>query len=102
MLRSEITVDPAAVAELCREFGVARLRLFGSALRSDFDPARSDIDLLVEFLPGVSKSLFKLVEMREVLSGLFKREVDLLTPANLSKYFREDVLKSAEVLYDAA
>ncbi len=102
MIRSEITVDPAAVAELCREFGVVRLRLFGSALRSDFDPARSDIDLLVEFLPGVSKSLFKLVDMRDALSALFNREVDLVTPANLSKYFRDDVLKYAEVVYDAA
>jgi uncharacterized protein len=102
MFNAEITVDLAAVAELCREFGVARLRLFGSALRDDFDPARSDIDLIVEFLPGVSKSLFKLVDLRDELSALFKREVDLMTPAGLSKYFRDDVLKSAEVLYDAA
>lgn len=94
MLHSEIIVEPAALAELCQEFGVARLRFFGSALRSDFDPARSDVDLLVDFLPGVSKSLFKLVALRNALSSLFRREVDLMTPACLSKYFRDDVLKS--------
>jgi predicted nucleotidyltransferase len=101
MVNSEIAVDPTTVAELCRKFGVSRLRVFGSALRSDFDPGRSDVDLLVEFLPGVSKSLFKLVEMQGALSQLFGREVDLMTPASLSKYFRDDVLGAAEVLYDA-
>ncbi len=102
MVNSDVTLDRPALADLCRAFGVARLRVFGSALRDDFDPERSDVDLLVEFLPGVSKSLFKLMEMQERLSELFHREVDLVTPANLSKYFRDDVLMSAEVLYDAA
>lgn len=102
MRNSGITIDSEAVAGLCREFGVARLRLFGSALRSDFDVTRSDVDLIVEFLPGVSKSLFNLVGLRDKLSAMFDREVDLVTPAGLSKYFRDDVLKSAEVLYDAA
>lgn len=101
MVHSEISLDLAAVAEVCRTFGVKRLRVFGSALRSDFDPRKSDIDLLVEFLPGVSKGLFKLAEMQEAFAILFGRNVDLMTPANLSKYFRENVLRSAEVLYDA-
>jgi uncharacterized protein len=102
MISTEGILDSAAVAAFCRQYGVARLRLFGSALRSDFDPKRSDIDLLVEFLPGQSKSLFKLVEMEENLTSMLGRKVDLLTPGSLSKYFRDDVLKSAVVLYDAA
>jgi predicted nucleotidyltransferase len=97
-----LPIELAAIADFCRRFGVARLRVFGSALRSDFDPARSDVDLLVEFLPGVSKSLFKMVEMEEALEKMLGRDVDLMTPRSLSKYFRDDVLKSAQVLYDAA
>jgi predicted nucleotidyltransferase len=95
-------IEEEAIAEFCRRYGVARLRLFGSALRSDFDPARSDVDLLVEFLPGISKSLFKMVEMEQALEKILGRDVDLMTPRSLSKYFRDDVLKSAQVLYDAA
>lgn len=101
MFNAKITIDRQRVADLCGAFGVGRLRLFGSALRSDFDPQRSDVDLLVEFLPGVSKSLFKLAELQEALISLFGRDVDLMTPANLSRYFRDDVLKSAEVLYES-
>jgi predicted nucleotidyltransferase len=76
--------------------------MFGSAIRDDFDPDRSDVDLLVEFAPGVSKSLFRLLRMQESLSEVFGRNVDLTTTGSLSKYFRDEVLSSAVVLYDAA
>ena len=99
MIRSEINVDPAAVAELCREFGVARLSVFGSALRDDFDAGRSDVDLLVEFLPEVGAGLLTLVRFEDKLAELFGRKVDLLTPGGLSKYLRDDILASAEPLY---
>lgn len=102
MIASDISIDQGALAELCRRHGVAKLSVFGSALRGDFDPDRSDVDLLVEFAPGVSKSLFKLVMMQDELRRLIGREVDLTTPGSLSKYFRDDVLSAAVVLYDAA
>lgn len=102
MASTAISVDHRAIGKLCQENGVARLLLFGSALRDDFDPSRSDVDLLVEFEPGVSKSLFKLIGLQHALSEVFGREVDLTTPGSLSKYFRDDVLSSAVVLYDAA
>ncbi len=102
MLHAQITVDSAAVAELCREFGVARLSVFGSALRQDFDVQRSDVDLLVDFLPGKSQSLFTIIRLEDRLSQLFRRRVDLTTSGGLSKYFRDEVLDSAEPLYDAA
>jgi predicted nucleotidyltransferase len=95
-------IDPALLASFCRKYGVARLSVYGSALRDDFDPARSDVDILVEFLPEVHRGLFKLVEMRQELAGMLGREVDLTTPGSLSKYFRQNVLDSAEVLYDTA
>jgi predicted nucleotidyltransferase len=102
MLAVGITIDEVSLAELCRKYGVARLSLFGSVLRNDYDPNRSDVDVLVDFLPGAPKSLFKLLKMQRELSQLFGRDVDLTTPGSLSKYFRDDVLSAAEVLYDAA
>jgi predicted nucleotidyltransferase len=102
MSSAAVQIDEQAITKLCRQYGVARLSLFGSVLRSDFDPVRSDIDVLVDFLPGEHKGLFKLLEMQRALSQLFGRQVDLTTRGSLSKYFRNDVLASAQVLYDAA
>ena len=99
---NQVTIDPALLADFCCKHGVARLLVFGSSLRDDFDPESSDVDLLVEFLPGVHRGLFKLAAMRLELQEMFGREIDLTTPGSLSKYFRQDVLDSAEVLYDAA
>lgn len=97
-----IDVESTALAEICEAQGVRRLLVFGSALRADFEPGRSDIDLLVEFAPGATQSLFKLIQMQEALTRLLGRKVDLTTPGSLSKYFRDDALASAMVLYDAA
>jgi predicted nucleotidyltransferase len=97
-----ISIDEAALATLCRKYGVAKLSLFGSVLRSDYVPGRSDVDVLVEFCPEASKSLFKLLHIERELAALFGHKVDLNTPGSLNKYFRDDVLASAKVLYDAA
>ncbi len=75
------------------------LALFGSALRKDFNP-ESDIDLLVEFEEGHVPSLLGIARLERELSALFGgRKVDLRTPEDLSRYFRKQVLKEAEVLY---
>lgn len=102
MLQSRISIDEHKLALFCSNYGVARLSLFGSVLRDDFDPRRSDVDILVEFLPGAHRSLFKLTGMQEELQHMIGHRVDLTTPGTLSKYFRDEVLASAEVLYDAA
>jgi predicted nucleotidyltransferase len=102
MLNVKIPIDETQLAAFCRRYGVAKLSLFGSVLRDDFNSSRSDIDVLVEFRPGATRSLFTLVRMEHELARLFGRPVDLNTPGSVSKYFRDDVLASAEVLYDAA
>ena len=102
MLPANLLIDETQLASFCKKYGVAKLSLFGSALRDDFDQRRSDVDVLVEFQTGASRSLFKLVEMEQTLGGLFGRRVDLNTPGSLSKYFRDEVVASAEILYDAA
>src|ERR1019366_3849952 len=52
-----IPIDREQIARFCRERGIRRLSLFGSVLRGDFDPQRSDVDVLAEFEPGVLKSV---------------------------------------------
>jgi uncharacterized protein len=68
-------------------------------LRSDFRPDR-DVDVLVEFEPGYSIGLIRLAGIEIELSEILGRKADLRTPAELSRYFRQDVLETAEVQYD--
>jgi predicted nucleotidyltransferase len=95
------------IAKFCRKHGVMRLSLYGSILRQPtLDDgygfrAESDIDVLVEFLPGESKSLFDLGGMLMELREMLGRDVDLRTPADLSQYFRHEVLREARPLYAA-
>ncbi|MHB8798996.1 MAG: nucleotidyltransferase family protein [Thermoanaerobaculia bacterium] len=96
-----LRLAPDRVAEFCRRHRVRRLGLFGSVLRQDFGP-ESDVDVLVEFEPGGAPGFFELGEMREELSSLVGRPVDLRTPRSISPYFRDRVLREAVLLHDAA
>lgn len=94
-----LTIDEERVAKFCREHGIRRLALFGSALRPDFRPD-SDVDVLVEFAPGSAPGLLGIAHMERELSGAFGgRKVDLRTPEDLSRYFRQSVLDQADVRY---
>ncbi len=89
------------LAHFCHKHGIRRLAVFGSALRDDFG-ADSDVDILVEFAPDRIPTLFDIVSMEQELSALLGgRKVDLRTPEDLSRYFREHVLAEAEVQYEA-
>jgi len=89
------------IADFCRRHHVRRLSLFGSVLREDFGP-ESDIDVLVEFEPAHVPGFFALYDMEQELSAMAGgRKVDLRTPEDLSRYFRDDVLARAEVQYAA-
>jgi predicted nucleotidyltransferase len=97
----QIAIDRGAVKAFCERHHVARLALFGSVLRDDFD-ADSDVDVLVEFQPGHVPGL-NFVSMERELSGLLQgRRVDLVTPKFLNVRIRERVLREAEPLYVAA
>ena len=95
-----VAIDRDAVAAFCRRHHIRKLALFGSVLRDDFRPD-SDVDVLVEFEPGHVPGLAFFAMQRE-LSALLGRTVDLNTPECLSRYYRDEVLAEAEVLYDAA
>lgn len=88
------------VKEICRRYQIVKLALFGSALRADFG-VDSDVDMLVEFAPGSTPGLAFFTIERELAEAI-GRPVDLNTPAGLSRYFRDEVLQEAEVLYDAS
>jgi len=95
----QIEMHKEQIASFCQERHIRRLSIFGSALRSDFRPD-SDIDLLVEFEPDHIPGLFGIARMERELSALCGgRKVDLRTPEDLSRYFRQRVLEEAEVQY---
>jgi uncharacterized protein len=78
------------IAAVCRKFGVQRLEAFGSVTRDDFDPARSDLDLLVEFAPPHGSGYAdRYLALAEALEKVFARSVDLLTERSL----RNPILK---------
>jgi len=91
-----------AIAALCQQYGVKKLALFGSAAKGTFDPESSDLDFVLEFLdygPGVSK---RFIYFADALEALFSRTVDLVFESKLSNpYFRDEVLSTMEVVYDA-
>ena len=98
-MNAGVSVSRDALSAFCREHGIRRLSVFGSALREDFGPA-SDIDVLVEFEPDRTPGLLGVACMELELSEMFSgRRVDLRTPEDLSRYFRQDVLDTAEVQY---
>lgn len=94
----EVELPKGKISEFCRKNHINKLSLFGSILRGDFTP-NSDIDLLVEFDPYHIPGLIRLAGMEIELSEILGRKVDLRTPHDLSRYFREDVVKSAKVQY---
>jgi uncharacterized protein len=99
---ARIAVDREQIADFCRKHHIRRLSFFGSVLRDDFGP-ESDVDVLVEFLPGKTPGYFRLIEMEFELADLLAqgRKVDLRTPQELSRYFRDKVVAAAEPIYAA-
>lgn len=95
-----VQIDQEKIKNFCQRHHIRKLALFGSVLRDDFKPD-SDVDVLVEFEPGHVPGL-AFFTMQEELGGILGRKVDFNTQQFLSRYFREQVLKEAEVFYDAA
>ena len=99
MIGRDIVVPKDGLADFCRRNHIRKLALFGSVLRDDFGPD-SDIDVLVEFEPGHRIGLIRLARIERELSVLLGgRKVDLRTPGDLSRYFRDEVLSTAVVQY---
>ncbi|MCK5720934.1 MAG: nucleotidyltransferase family protein [Gammaproteobacteria bacterium] len=93
-----IEIPREKIMEFCKQNHITKLSLFGSALRSDFKED-SDIDLLVEFDSNHIPGLIRLAGMEIELTEILGRKVDLRTPQDLSRYFRQEVVDTAEVQY---
>jgi uncharacterized protein len=105
MIHPDVAQHIPEIQALCREYGVAKLEIFGSAVTDEFDPGRSDVDFLVtypenyDFGPWASK----LLNMEEQLSRILGRDVDLVMLSALkNKWFRREAEKTRTVIFDAS
>jgi predicted nucleotidyltransferase len=99
MMVASMHVPEGELSAFCRRSGITRLSLFGSVLTERFSDT-SDVDVLVEFERGRQVGYLRMAAMERELSKLFGgRKVDLRTPGELSKYFRDEVVRTAAVQY---
>jgi len=98
MIAGAIELPLAAIADLCRQYQVQELSIFGSVLREDFRPD-SDIDLLVEFVPHHTIGLIEYCGLQNRLSDLLGRPVDLVDKLGLKPRIRPNVLETARVIF---
>ncbi len=96
--KTNIEIPKERIAEFCKKHHIRKLSFFGSVISEHFTQD-SDIDVLVEFEHRQVVGLLRLASMEIELSELLGRKVDLKTPADLSRYFRDAVLSAAEVQY---
>jgi len=98
---NRLPLDHETLVRLCRRHHIRRLSMFGSMLRGEGRPD-SDVDLLVEFETGKAPGLLGLAGIEAELSALLgERRVDLRTARDLSRHFRSEVIRTAEVQYAA-
>lgn len=98
MKNGRLGIAEEKIAGFCSRHHIRKLSLFGSALRSE-QREDSDVDILVDFEPGHPVGLIRLAHIESELSELIGRKADLRTAADLSRYFRDEVVRSAEVQY---
>lgn len=98
-LDSKSNLGDDVLAVFCRRHHIRRLSLFGSTLKGTAGPD-SDVDFLVEFDPAHTPGYIALAGMELELSDMLGgKRVDLRTPRELSRYFRDEVLATAQVRY---
>ncbi|MBT3482784.1 MAG: nucleotidyltransferase [Opitutales bacterium] len=96
-----VQIEPDKIAAFCQAHGIRRLSLFGSVLRDDFDPDRSDVDVLAEFIPGALNGVgFRYMRFWEELSEILGRKVDFCS--RLNPYIEPNVRAEAVEIYEQA
>jgi predicted nucleotidyltransferase len=99
MRSDRINLTKDQIIRFCQKNHIKKMALYGSALRDDFGPD-SDIDVLVNFDMSYPIGLMTVSKIELELSDIIGRKVDLRTPEDLSRYFRDKVVAEAEVLYE--
>ena len=100
LFKLETYISKEYLTDFCKRYHIRKLAVYGSALRAQLR-ADSDIDILVEFDENHVPGLFTIAHMENELSAKIGRKVDLRTPEDLSRYFRDEVVRQAEVQYAA-
>jgi hypothetical protein len=104
MTPADFGIDEVAIADFCRRWRIQQLAVFGSAVQGSLGPD-SDIDLLVTFTPDADWSMFDHYRMEDELTGLFARDVDLVSiralEENPNRIYRKQILDTAKVIYAA-
>jgi predicted nucleotidyltransferase len=96
-----ITIDRERIARFCRERGIRSLSFFGSVLRDDFSPERSDVDVLAEFAPGALRGVgLRYFDFADELAAILGHKVDLCS--QLHPAFRDRVRREAIKIYEQA
>lgn len=98
MISPKIPIPKDKIALFCQKNHISTMSLFGSVLTNQFN-SKSDVDFLVEFQPEHIPTLFDIVIMEEELSDIIGRHADLRTPNGISRYFRNDVMATAQRIY---
>jgi len=88
------------ISQFCKTNHIKKLSFFGSVLTEKFTE-ESDIDVLVEFEKKSVPGMLTMIRLERELTDLIGRKVDLRTKEELSRYFRNSVVKEAEVKYSA-
>jgi predicted nucleotidyltransferase len=99
MKNQNISIPKEKISEFCQRWEIVEFSLFGSVLRDDFN-AQSDVDVLVVFAEDAEIGLFDIAQMQIELKEIYGRPVDVIEKASLrNPYRREEILKTARVLY---
>jgi predicted nucleotidyltransferase len=103
-MNAELQSKMRQVISLCQEHGIARLDVFGSAARTDFDPQKSDYDFIVEFEdigPGTNYG-FRFLDFADALESLLGRKVDILTQDSIKNpYLKQAIDEDRRTIYEA-
>jgi uncharacterized protein len=101
LVANGISISDQEIARIARKYYVTKIEVFGSVVRSDFNPD-SDIDLLITFNETSDLSLFDLMDLESEFSHLFKRAVDIVEPSAIRNPIRrKDIFASSELIYAA-
>ena len=97
--------DQNKIDTICKKWKISELALFGSVLRDDFDPKRSDVDILISFLPEAEIG-WDIVILKEDLERVFGRPVDIVFKNSIERSFnpyrKAEILENYEVIFDQA
>lgn len=101
-MKMRVSYDRMKLHSLCKQRGIKKLAIFGSAVRDDFKDT-SDIDILIEFNIGFTPGFLGFVQIMDEISALLGgRKIDLVTYQSIDPRLREEILSEAEVQYDKA